>query len=357
MSVRPSLRVPFLAAGLVLVPPAAGAGIGPAWVQVLPAEPGRVYGLGLAPLAGADAEALRQASDNGRADVIARLRANIKADTRISTTLSETRGTGMPASGTRTQNTQVDTEVQARAAELPGLVVQETWLDRSGRTCYALAYLDLGIASRELRTRLDTVKADLAADRGEQGPRASLVRIQALKKAHAALVQLDDLAGLLGGAGDDGGLRAEVLQARLDSERQLLASRAAITFGLKPGEGVEPDPEVAAAVRTAVLKQGMGWARTGPMFSITLRVKAGRSGVAVGRKGWWDYRKSPDFIIAQGSLSLSLEDRSGEEYESMVLTAKGVGVTEEQADALLQADYRNKLGKAVSTWLAEIGGW
>jgi len=93
------------------------------------------------------------------------------------------------------------------------------------------------------------------------------------------------------------------------------------------------------------------------MFAITLRVKTGRSGVAVNPRTWWDYQRSPDFIIAQGALSLSLEDRAGEEYESVTINAKGVGINEAQADALLQADYRAKLGKAVAGWLADLGGW
>ena len=41
----------------------------------------------------------------------------------------------------------------------------------------------------------------------------------------------------------------------------------------------------------------------------------------------------------------------------MTLVAKGVGVTEFQADNLLLADYRDKLGKAVSAWLADLGRW
>ena len=343
---------------LLLVPVLAAPVVQPPWIQVLPVQPGRVYGLGVAPLAGAEAAAVREASDNGRADVIARLRANVKADTRITTTTVETRGTGAAPAGTRTQSAQVGTEVQAQAADLPGLVVEETWLDRPGRTGYALAYLDLGIAQRELRTRFDTLNAELAAPSGEQGVRAGLVRVQALKKAHAGLVQLDDLAGLLSGGGGDSGLRAEVLKARLDAERQLLAARAGLTFGLAPGAGVDLDPDVVAAVRTAVLREGMGWSKTNPMFAITLRVKTGRNGVAVGpRRSWWDYQRSPDFIIAQGALSLTLEDRQGEEYESMTLNAKGVGVTEAQADALLLADYRAKLGKAVAGWLGNLGGW
>ena len=59
---------------LVLQAPGA---VKPMWINVLPVQPGRVYGLGIAPVAESEALAVRQASDNGRADVISRLRANV----------------------------------------------------------------------------------------------------------------------------------------------------------------------------------------------------------------------------------------------------------------------------------------
>jgi hypothetical protein len=329
----------------------------PLWIDVLPAQPGRVYGLGVAAIT-TDAVTLRQVSDNARADVISRLRANVKADTRVTTTYQESRTAGGgPATASRTQNARVGTEVQARAADLPGLVVQETFLDRPGGTGYALAYLDLGIAQQELQTRLDTLKADLDAPRPDQGIRGKLVAAQALKKAHEELVRLDDLAGLLSGGGGDPALRGEVLRTRLDVERQMVAARSALTFGLAPAPGIQLDPDVLGVVRNAVLKEGMGWSDRNPMFAITLRVRNGRNGVVAGRRAWWDYQRSPDFVVAQGSLSLTLVDNAGQEYESVTIVAKGVGVSEFQADSLLLADYKAKLGKAVAAWLNDLAKW
>jgi hypothetical protein len=344
----------MLVPALVAAPPAA---VKPMWISVLPTQPGRVYGLGVAAIT-SDAVTLRQVSDNARADVIARCRANVKADTRVTTTFQESRSTGGgPAQASRTQNAEVGTEVQARASDLPGLVVEETFLDRPGGTGYALAYLDLAIAQQELQTRLDTLKADLAAPRADQGVRGKLVAAQALKKAHEQLLALDDMAGLLGGGGGDQGLRADVLQCRLDTERKMVAARSALTFGLVPASGIELDQDVKGVVRNAVLKEGMGWSDQGPLFAITLRVRSGRNGVTVGRRAWWDYQRSADFVVAQGSLSLTLVDSAGQEYESMNIVAKGVGVNEFQADSLLLADYKAKLGKAVAAWLNDLGKW
>jgi len=344
---------------LVLVPallaaaPAAAAR--PLWISVLPTQPGRVYGMGVAAIT-SDAATLRQAADNARADVISRLRANVKSDTRITTTYQESKSLGGPASATRTQNAQVGTEVQSRAADLPGLVVEETFMDRPGNTGYALAYLDLGIAQQELRTRLDNLKADLAAPRPDQGVRGKLVEAQALKRAHEQLEQLDDLSGLLSGGGGDPALRSDVLKTRQDTERRMVAARGALTFGLAPGPGMDLDEDVKDTVRNAVLKEGMGWSDRSPLFSITLRARSGRNGVQAGR-GWWDRQRSADFIVAQGSLSLTLVDSAGQQYESMNIVCKGVGVNEFQADSLLLADYRAKLGKAVAAWLNDLGKW
>jgi hypothetical protein len=346
------MRTPLLLLPVLVAP--AQAAVKPAWITVLPAQPGRVYGLGLAPLSGPDAQALRQASDNGRADVISRLRANVKADTRITTTYQESHTAGAgPATASRTQNAQVGTEIQAQATALPGLVVEETFLDRPGGTCYALAYLDLGIAQQELQARLDGVRADLAADRGEEGIRAKLVAAQALKKAHGQLVELDDMAGLLSGGGSDPALRAEVLKAKADTERRMVAARSALTFGLAPTPGMEANEDVKDAVRTAVLKEGMGWSERNPMFAITLRGRAGGSG----KRAWWSYQQSMGFTVAQGSLNLTLVDSAGQQYESMPVTVKGVGTSQDSADALALADLKAKLEKAVAAWLANLGKW
>ena len=323
----------------------------PGWIAVLPAQPGRVYGLGVAALT-TDAAALRQAADNARADVISRLRASVQADTRVSTVLQETRASGGAAAGSRTQTTQVDTQVQARATDLPGLVVQETYLDRAGATGYALAYLDLAVAEAGLASRFAALKADLAAERPQQGPRGRLVQMQVLKRGHEELLRLDDLAGLLGGGGA-AGLRAEVLGSRLETERRLAAARSALTFGLAPATGIDLDPDAQDLVRNAVLKEGMGWSDQKPLFAITLRVRGG----GAGRRAWWERQRAADFIVAQGSLSLALVDSAGQQYESLTIVAKGVGVNEFQADSLLLADCRAKLGKAVAAWLADLGKW
>ena len=59
--------------------------------------------------------------------------------------------------------------------------------------------------------------------------------------------------------------------------------------------------------------------------------------------------------MAQGSINLTLIDRNGQEYESALVVAKGVGANEFQADTLLIQDYKVKLTKTVAAWLADLG--
>jgi hypothetical protein len=136
----------------------------------------------------------------------------------------------------------------------------------------------------------------------------------------------------------------------------MVAARSALTFGLAPSPGVRLDPEVQGVVRTAVLKEGMGWSDQNPMFTITLSIRGGRA-AAGGRPAWWDYQRYQGFVIARGSLGLTLVDSSGQQYESMTITAKGVGTVPFQADDRLLADYRDQLGKAVAAWLANLAKW
>ena len=120
---------------------------------------------------------------------------------------------------------------------------------------------------------------------------------------------------------------------------------------------------VVDVVRTAVVSQGLGWSdRKGvqPEFAITLRVRSGQHGVQLGRQNWWDHQRTgDDFIVAQGSMDLTLVDRDGQKYESMTINAKGVSANNNpgEADEKLLADYRAKLGKAVAAWLDNLAKW
>ena len=332
----------------------------PSWVANLPEQPGKVFGLGVASASNTKALAIRQASDGARSDVLSRLRANVKADTQVATDFTETKsvvGKKTAASASRTTNARTNVHVHAEATELPGLSVTATYLDEDGGnpTMYALAVLDVDVADQEVRARYDTIAASMAAPRGDLQSREVFHRIQVVKKAVDGLAKLEDLSGLLRAGGGDPTLRESILKARTEAERERTALRSMVTFGFALNNDLEISKDVEGAVRTVVLKEGLGWNDRDPMYSIAMRVQTGRNGVLTSRKAWWEHKPQADFIMAQGTISLTLVDKTGQEFESTLVVAKGVGITEFQADTLLLQDYKKKLTTTVSQWLADLG--
>jgi len=311
--------------------------------------------MGLAPAAPAEAQAVRQASQNARVEVISRLRASVKGSTRVSTQAVVERQAGGHATGRSRQSMSQDSTVQAQAVELPGLVVEETWVDRNGGTAYALAYLDVPTAEQELRNRFEAMKQDLAVEAGTTGgPRERLKRLQALRGAQSEMDKLDDMAGLLSAGGGDPALRRQVRDLKLSVDRLLDRLRNSLTMCVGGEKNLGLGGDVASLVRNAVLKQGLGWAEGNAEFTLNMRFQGDRQGWDIRKRRWWDYSRNADFIVARGVLEITLVDRAGTQYESTTLEAKGVGVSEFQADQRLLKDYKAKLESTLSQWLAEL---
>ena len=330
----------------------------PSWIMTLPEFPGRVYGIGIAPAANTKALAIRQAHDGAKADVLTRLRANIKSETQIRTDYREDRtvaGKVQTATATRSTSGLSNVSIHSQAMDIPGLKVETTYLDEDGAnsTIYALAYLDVAIASQEVQARYDSILGSLSSGLGND-LRAKIHRAQILKHALGDLVKLDDLFGLIRAGGADPTLGDAILRSRLSVEQERLELRNSLTFGMPADGGVPIDAEVRGAVRTAFLKEGFGWSDKNPDLSVIMRLKNAKNGVQTGSK-WWDHTRSADFILAQGSISLTLTDINGQEFESTLVVAKGVGANEFQADTLLMQDYKAKLTKTLAAWLADLG--
>lgn len=331
----------------------------PGWVTTVPDFPGRIYGVGVAPANNTRALALQQATDNAKAKVLERLRANIQSNTTLTTNYQEQKaiqGGVRTESANRTTDRQSTTRIQARATDLPGLTVETTFLEEDGAnaTMYALAYLDMGVASREVQARFDAVAAGLGAPAGTD-LRSRLHRIRVVKLALDDLGRIEDLFGLIRAGGADPALGEAITKLRLRAEGERDGLRQGLTFGMPPSPDVPVDPEVKAAVRNAFLQEGLGWSDQRPDLAVTLRVRSATNAVQVEGRRWWAYLRNGDFIVARGTLSLTLVDRAGQEYESTLVEAKGVGTSEFQADTLLLKDYKAKLTKTVGTWLMDLG--
>ena len=329
----------------------------PGWLTTTPVFPGRVYGVGVAPANNTKALAIHQATDNAKAKVLERLQASIDSDTTLNTTIRQDKavvGKTQTESASRTIDRRSKVTTKTQAKDLPGLTVETTFLDEdaSGSTMYALAYLDMAVANQEAQARYDSVAASLGIDTGDD-VRAKIHRTRVLKTALGNLTALEDLFSLIRAGGADPALGEAITKLRVKTEREREDLRRALTFGMPPSQDVPVDPEVRGAVRTAFLQEGLGWSDQSPDLAITLRVRTARNGVQAGQ--WWDYNRTADFIVAQGTLSLTLVDAKGQEYESTLVEAKGVGTSEFQAETLLLKDYKNKLTKTVGAWLMDLG--
>lgn len=358
----------LLAAGAMLgaqVPGIRQGVVKPIWINVLPQQPGRVYTMGVAPTAGAsEAEAITQASQNARAEVLTRLRANVRSETQVTTKATVTRQAGGSATGSSEQQVGQNTQIQTHATELPGLAVEEVWLDTKGGSAYALAYLDVPTAEREVRARFTAQKDELSQEpEAPQAARERMRLLSRLKKAQVELAKLDDMAALLAAGGGSEDLRGQIRTAKLAVGRQADQLRGSLTLSL---EGAKGATAIAAILRNAALKAGMGWAENGGEFQMVMDYHgdAKTAKVDVRRQewnGWWrggwvdhTVNTATGIIVARGVLAITLKDRAGNEYESMEVEAKGLGVTDFQAEQHLKEDFKSKLEKAFSRWLESL---
>ena len=190
----------------------------PDWIDNLPDIQGRLYGLGMAELGSNQGQALARASVSARLEVVTRIRTSVKRQTSTVTRTSElAQGDGGVAKyGDR--HTRNATSVTAQAEDLPGLVVERTFVDAGGRTAYALAYLDLGQAQKAMASGLTR----LQERRGRVGTERSLKARWALRKLKGDLDRLDETMGLLAPTGV-----GQELAPKLQAERTVLDSRLA----------------------------------------------------------------------------------------------------------------------------------
>jgi hypothetical protein len=245
--------------------------------------------------------------------------------------------------------------------------VEETWTDAKERTAYALAYLDVPIAERELRSRYRAQKDDLAQEpETPSAPRERMRMLSRLKKAQVEYAKLDDMAALLAAGGGDPALRGQVRSARLALDRQMEQLRGSLTLSLEPS--ARQAVQVANLLRNAALKAGLGWSETGGEFILAMDFKTEARNARIDashqswngwyRGGWVSHTATQDsgIIVARGVLELTLKDKAGNQYESVEIEAKGLGVSDLQAEQRLKEDIRKKLEKTFGNWLENLVG-
>ena len=203
----------------------------PAWIEVLPQVSGRIYALGAADLGGNEGQAITRASDRARLEVVTRLRASVKGRTSVATQVAEGAPNGSGAAGSGAagsggaRQVRDEVSVSARAEDLPGLVVERTYVETpvaggQARSVYALAYLDLAQARGTLASRL----ARIHESRSRVGTELSRKARWRFRKIKGDLDRLDDAIGLLAPTGAGLDLLPELKRERaaVDSRLDLL---------------------------------------------------------------------------------------------------------------------------------------
>jgi hypothetical protein len=363
MKIAPFLLVTLLCAGAQAQAIRQGL-VKPMWITALPEQAGRIYAMGIAPVAPSEAQAMTSAAQNARGEVLSRLRASVKAETNISTRATMSKELGGRTTATSEQQVGQTTRIQASATELPGLVVEETWVDVKGATAYALAYLDVPVAERELRARFTAQKNDLFQEGDTPtAPRERMRMLNRLKNAQVELAKLDDMAALIAAGGGDPGLRGQIRAGKLSVDRQMDQLRGSLTLSM---EGASGATQIAGILRNAALKAGLGWVDRGGEFQLVLNYRSDAKTAKIDTthqswNGWWgggwvSHTATHDtgIIVARGVLSVTLRDRAGTEYESVDIEAKGLGTSDFQAENKLKADFKEKIEKTFGQWLENL---
>ncbi|BDU74744.1 hypothetical protein [Mesoterricola silvestris] len=253
----------------------------PAWVERLPESPGRLYAMGTADLVAREGQSITRASDRARLEVVARLRATVKGQTSITQRTAEGKRDGQTTVGSGERVVREEVSVGARAEDLPGLVVEQTFTDPAARTVYALAYLDLPQARATLASRLDAIR--LARVRlGKESSRRALWKF---RKLTLDLDQVEASLGLLAVTGVGADLRPllEAERAAVDLRRDHLNqadlppvdfSRTAL--GLR--SNVDLPPGVASYLKSQVTACGLVSRETDPDLVLDLAFGGGPRG-------------------------------------------------------------------------------
>jgi len=187
----------------------------PEWLTTLPQASGKLYALGTADLGTSESEARRQAGERARLEVVARLRASVKGETAVVTQTTE-RTSGGVKTGAGERNTRDLMQVGVKAEDLPGLSVEQFFVDATGNTVFALGCLDAHQAKSSLEARLQTVR-QTRVDLKDETSRRARWRLRSLKPE---LDRIRDLAALLSSAGLLGDF-----PDRLRNENQALEAR------------------------------------------------------------------------------------------------------------------------------------
>ena len=342
---------------LVSLPCYCSSQVAPAWLQVLPQRAGRVYALGTATVAADEAKALELAAHDARLEVIARLRVAVQGSTTVSTTLTEHRASGSTTTSTRDQRVRQEGITSVHAVNLPGLIIEERYIDRQANAAYALAYLDVGIAEKSLLDQVDALVSDWTAVKSDPlrpSLRLSITRLQRIRSLQNRASALEPQATLLIPAGAPASVRAAIQALGQEMNRETRTLQALLTMGAKV-QGGNLDQDVLALLRNAAISQGFIWTQNDPVINLVIELRGGKQNLSIPSKSWWDLDTTvPNLIATRASIRISLSDAGGDTQDSFDVFVKGVGVDLYSSELALLKELRRALPLRFQAFLSEL---
>lgn len=309
----------------------AQAGPRPAWISELPADSAHVYAVGMASLAGSEADALAAAGEAAKVELLTMLRANVQSTQQSKSTLTVQRKGDKEKSGFR-EEAEKKTTITTGARDLPGLKVGETHVDRSGDAVYALAVLDLAAAGGEINRRRELVASGMDDLKAKSSPTlADFGEADRLLQGNAPALEL---AALLSSRLARQGAALEDADREL---RKLLVERKkSITFGMDKESASGFD---TTALRAAVTGSGYSWSRS-PRYSFVLETH-------LDPEADFTYNR----YVIRGKADLQMLDDNGSVIRSSKIAGQGAGSSPARARNALQRHIDEEVVAAVQAWL------
>lgn len=136
---------------------AADMGKEPSWVINPPDRTGHVYGVGSAEYYVDPANGLKLAKDKARLDLVSKMKVTVSGS--FNQEINEIRATGKETQLIKSVKQSVQSKVPA--VELEEVQIEESWVNRSKKLAYAMAYLDRKKAESRIRQKISELDLEL----------------------------------------------------------------------------------------------------------------------------------------------------------------------------------------------------
>jgi len=317
----------------------------PAWVNTLPTRPGRVYGVGGAALGTSGADALDRAAQNAKIQVVGFLGSGLRGRLSYSDLLRERRSSNHATFFSREAATMDATELDVSATDLPGLVVVERFLDRSGNTAYALVYLDCSVAERVLAERVHLLRAavtDLLCQPPGSGLQTAIPRLAGIRSLRSRCRRLTDQAALLQATGLPPAIPAELQRLADDLYRAAAGLRPALTLGA-PAQREGLAAEIQAILRETAVRLGYAWSGESPAMPLRIEIHAGQERSEGPLVPYPANPDDPELVGLRATVRISLLDAGGTVQDGFDIPVRGIGVDEASALGALEQTLHREL--------------